>query len=97
MQKKAPSPITAKEPSDSFNFNIFDSLIARFLVGNKICVIDYHESKSSEANGTIKTLQDGLPIVTGWQTVCQSSLTETRTRAHCYHIHGALLREGGAS
>ena len=43
--------------------------------------------------GAIKTLQDELPIVTGWQTVRQSYLSETRTRAKSYHIPEAFLRE----
>ena len=90
--KKAPSPITAKEPSDSLNSNIIESIRARFLAGNKVRIIDYNESKRAEVTGAIKTLQDELPIVTGWQTLRQSYLSETRTRARCYHIPEALLK-----
>ena len=93
MQKKAPSPITAKEPSNYSNFNIISSLKARFLAGDKVRLIDYHESQRAEVMGAIKTLQDELPIVTGWQTVRQSYLSETRTRARSYHIPEAFLRE----
>lgn len=93
--KKAPSPITAKEPSDSSHSNITQTLRAKFLAGNKVRVIDYHETVRAEVTGAFKTLQDELPIVTGWQTVRQSYLSETRTRARSYHIPEAFLREGG--
>lgn len=91
--EKAPSPATAKEPSNSLNCNITDTLRAKFLAGNKVRIIDYHESARAEVMGAIKTLQDELPIVTGWQTVRQSYLSETRTRTRCYHIPEAYLRE----
>lgn len=91
--KKAPSLITAKEPSDSSNYTIIETLRLSFLAGNKVRIIDYHESVRAEVTGVIKTLQDELPIVTGWQTVRQSYLSETRTRARSYHIPEAFLRE----
>ena len=93
MQKKAQLGFTPIEPSHSFNTNITDILKARFLAGSKVRIIDYHESKRAEVTGAIKTLQDELPIVTGWQTVRQSYLSETRTRAKSYHIPEAFLRE----
>ena len=93
MQKKAQQGFTPIEPSDSLNSNIIDSLRAKFLAGNKVRIIDYHESKRAEITGAIKTLQDELPIVTGWQTVRQSYLSETRTRAKSYHIPEAFLWE----
>ena len=93
--KKAPSPITAKEPSDSLYSNIKETLRERFLTGDKVRIIDYHESARAEVTGAIKTLQDELPIVTGWQTIRQSYLSETRTRARCYRIPEAFLRNGG--
>ena len=93
MQKKAQQQINAAEPIDSLNNNIIDTLKARFLAGNKVRIIDYHESMRAEVTGAIKTLQDELPIVTGWQTVRQSYLSETRTRAKSYHIPEAFLRE----
>lgn len=97
MQKKAQQQINAAEPSDSLNFNIIESLKARFLAGNKVRVIDYDELSRAEVIGAIKTLQDLLPIVVGWQTVRQSYLSETRTRAKSYHIPEVFLRDGGAS
>ena len=93
--KKAQQQINAAEPSDSLNSNIIESIRARFLAGNKVRIIDYHELSRAEVTGAIKTLQDELPIVTGWQTIRQSYLSETRTRARCYHIPEAFLRNGG--
>lgn len=93
--KKAQQQINVTEPSDSLNSNIIDSLRARFLAGNKVRIIDYQELKRAEVTGAIKTLQDELPIVTGWQTLRQSYLSETRTRAKSYHIPEAFLRDGG--
>ena len=93
MKKKAQQQINAAEPIDSLNNNIIYTLKARFLAGNKVRIIDYHESMRAEVTGAIKTLQDELPIVTGWQTVRQSYLSETRTRAKSYHIPEAFLRE----
>ena len=92
--KKAPSPTTAKEPLDSLNSNIIDTPRARFLAGNQVRVIDFHESVCAEVMGAIKTLQDELPIVTSWQTVKKSFLSETRTRARSYRIPDAFLKNG---
>ena len=91
--KIAQSSFTPIEPSDSLDINIIDTLKARFLAGDKVRVIDYQESARSEVIGAIKTLQDELPILTGWQTVRQSYLSETRTRARSYHIPEAFLKE----
>lgn len=91
---KAQQQINAAEPSYSFNSNIIDILRARFLAGNRVRVIDYHETARASVTGAIKTLQDELPIVTGWHTVRQSYLSETRTRARSYHIPEALLIGG---
>lgn len=91
--KKAPQQINATEPLDSSNNNIIESLRSRFLSGNKVRIIDYYELSRAEVTGAIRTLQDQLPIVAGWQTVRQSYLSETRTRARCYHIPEAFLKE----
>lgn len=61
--------------------------------GDNVRIIDYQESKRAEVTGAINTLQDELPLVAGWQTVRQSYLSETRTRARCYHIPEAFLKE----
>jgi hypothetical protein len=69
---------------------------AKLLAGEYIKIIDFSESDRAEAIGAISTLRDQLPIVSGWQTLRQSYLSETRTRARCYHIPEAFLREGSA-
>ncbi len=76
--------------------NIKETLRLKFLAGNKVRIIDYHQSERAEVMDAIKTLQDDLPIVTGWQTVRQSYLSKTRTRARSYHIPEALLKTGGS-
>lgn len=92
--KKAQSGFTPIEPSDSSNSTtLAASIKASFLAGTKVRIIDFKELDRAEATGVIKTLQDELPIVTGWQTVRQSYLSETRTRARSYHIPEAFLRE----
>lgn len=105
MQKKAPQQINVTEPIHSANYNtsnypvertLYDTLKARFLAGNKVSAIDYHESVRAEVLGAIKTLQDELPISVGWRTIRQSYLSETRTRARSYHIPESFLRDGGA-
>jgi len=93
MQKKAQQQINVTEPSDSLNSNIIATLRAKLLAGNKIRVIDYHETSRSEVLGAMAVLQDELPISAGWQTIRQSYLSETRTRARSYHIPEAFLRE----
>ena len=72
---------------------IESTLRSRFLAGNKVRVIDYSETNRAEVLGAIATLQDELPIKVGWQTIRQSYLSETRTRARSYHIPEAFLRE----
>ena len=93
MQKKAQQQINAAEPSDSFNSNIIETLRTKLLAGNKIRAIDYHEKNRAEVLGAIATLQDELPVKVGWQTIRQSYLSETRTRARSYHIPEAFLKE----
>lgn len=94
--KKAPSPVTVKEPSYSSNFNtLTDSIKAKLLAGNSVLVVDYPPHQRQEVIGILAALKDELPIVTGWQTLRQSYLSETRTRARRYHIPEAFLRDGG--
>ena len=93
MQKKAQQQINAAKPSNSFNSNIIESLRTKLLAGNKVRIIDFHEKNRAEVLGAIATLQDELPIKVGWQTIRQSYLSETRTRARSYHIPEAFLKE----
>lgn len=93
--KKAPSPITAKEPSDSLYSNTLnDAIKAKLVAGSSILVVDYPPEQRQEVIGILAALKDQLPIITGWQTLRQSYLSETRTRARRYHIPEALLIGG---
>lgn len=94
--KKAPLSFTLAEPSDSSNFNIlYHALKSKFLAGDYIRIIDYPESQRHQVIGVIAILRDQLPIITGWQTLRQSYLSETRTRARRYYISEAFLHDGG--
>ena len=63
-----------------------------FLDGRTVCAIDFVEHQRAEALGAIATLRDQLPITSGWRTVRQSHLSETRLRARTYFIRGEFLR-----
>lgn len=92
--EKSPALPTATELSSSQNFNIYyDAIKAKFIAGEYIRVIDYPESQRQQVIGAIAILRDELPIVTGWKTLRQSYLSETRTRARSYHIPESFLRE----
>jgi hypothetical protein len=72
---------------------IKEQIEAKLLAGERVKVIDFAEADRAEALGAISALRDKLPIVSGWQTLRQSYLSETRTRARRYHIPEAFLRE----
>lgn len=92
--KKAQLGFTPIEPSESSYINIYyDAIKTKFIAGEYIRVIDYPESQRQQVIGAIAILRDELPIVTGWQTLRQSYLSETRTRARSYHIPESFLRE----
>ena len=94
--KKTPLSFTLAEPSDSSNFNIhYDEIKGKFLAGGYVRIIDYPESQRPQVIGAIAILRDQLAIVTGWQTLRQSYLSETRTRAKRYYIPEAFLHDGG--
>lgn len=95
---KALQPSTETELSKT-NANhsiIIETLLKQLLAGNKVRVIDHPEKDRAEVIGAIAKLRDDLPISAGWQTIRQSYLSETRTRARCYHIPEVFLRDGGA-
>lgn len=71
-------------------------LKAKLEAGHRVCAIHYAEADRNAVLGAIAELRDELPIVSGWQTIRQSYLSETRTRARSYHIPEAFLRNGGA-
>jgi hypothetical protein len=72
---------------------IKEQIEAKLLAGKHVKIIDFAETDRAEALGAINTLRDQLPIISGWQTLRQSYLSETRTRARRYHIPETFLRE----
>jgi len=81
---------TTKDNANSTPFT--DRIKAAFLAGRTVCAIDFVEHQRAEALGAIATLRDELPITSGWRTVRQSHLSETRLRARTYFIRGEFLR-----
>ena len=63
------------------------------LAGRDIRLIDYPPEMRPVVIGAVAQLRDELPIRTGWQTVRESHLSETRLRARRYNIPGEFLRE----
>ena len=92
--KKAQPSFTPFEPSYNSNPNIFyDSIKRKLLAGKHVRVIDSPELDRHTVIGAIAVLRDELPVVAGWETLRQSYLSETRTRARSYHVPEAFLRE----
>ena len=92
--KKAQLVFSPIEPSDNSDFTtLTTSIKAKLLAGQRVLVVDYQPQHRQKVIGAIAALRDDLPIVTGWQTLRQSCLSETRTRARCYRIPEALLQE----
>ena len=74
---------------------LYDSVKADLLAGRDVRLIDFPPERRPEVIGVMAQLRDELPIRTGWQTVRESHLSETRLRARRYSIPGEFLREGG--
>lgn len=72
-----------------------ESIKAELLAGRDVRLIDYTPEQRPVVVGAIAMLRDELPIRTGWQTVRESHLSETRLRARRYSIPGEFLREVG--
>ena len=64
---------------------------AHVLAGQSVRLIDYLPEQRPQVIGAIAALRDELPIRTGWQTIRESHLSETRLRARRYSIDGAFL------
>ena len=73
---------------------IYDIIKAKFSIGEYVRVVDFAESDRADATGAINTLRDQLPIVSDWQDLRQSYISETRTHVRSYHIPEALLIGG---
>lgn len=74
---------------------LFELVKADLLAGRDVRLIDYAPEQRRVVVGVIAQLRDELPIRTGWQTVRESHLSETRLRARRYSIPGEFLREVG--
>lgn len=72
--------------------DLCESIKADLLEGRDVRLIDYTPEKRPAVIGAIAQLRDELPIRTGWQTVRESHLSETRLRARRYSIPGEFLR-----
>ena len=89
----------AEQCKDDYNTVILadlrESIKAILLAGRDVRLIDYTPEQRPVVVGAIAMLRDELPIRTGWQTVRESHLSETRLRARRYSIPGEFLREVG--
>jgi len=66
----------------------------QLLVGKDVRLIDFLPEQRPVVIGVMAQLRDELPIRSGWQTVRESHLSETRLRARRYSIDGAFLIGG---
>lgn len=72
---------------------LYDTIKAKSLAGREVRLIDFTSEQRPIVVGAIAQLRDELPIRTGWQTIRESHLSETRLRARRYTIPGEFLRE----
>lgn len=72
--------------------DLCESIKSALIEGRDIRLIDFTPEQRPAVIGAIAQLRDELPIRTGWQTVRESHLSETRLRARRYSIPGEFLR-----
>lgn len=84
---------TKNDHSNGDCTDLRESIKAALLAGRDVRLIDYPEAQRPAVVGAIAQLRDELPIRTGWQTIRESHLSETRLRARRYSIPGEFLRE----
>lgn len=75
--------------------DMLESIKPVLLAGKSIRLIDFPPEQRPYVVGAIAVLRDELPIRTGWQTIRESHLSQTRLRALRYSIPGEFLREVG--
>ena len=75
--------------------DLCESIKADLLAGKDVRLIDFAPEQRPQVIGAIAALRDELPIRTGWQTIRESHLSETRLRARRYSIDGAFLNREG--
>lgn len=88
-----PESTNQNQCSDANFTDLLESIKTYLLAGRDIRLIDYSAEQRPFVVGIIAMLRDELPIRTGWQTVRESHLSETRLRARRYCIPGEFLRE----
>lgn len=74
---------------------LYDAIKADLLAGRDVRLIDFKPQQRPAVVGIVAQLRDELPIRTGWQTIRESHLSQTRLRAKRYSIPGEFLRESG--
>lgn len=84
-----------KTQCNSILHDLLESIKTALLSGRDVRLIDFLPDQRSLALAAIAQLRDELPIRTGWQTIRESHLSETRLRARRYSIPGEFLREVG--
>lgn len=79
--------------NDANHTPLLESVKADLLAGRDVRLIDFAAAQRPQVVGIMAQLRDELPIRSGWQTVRESHLSETRLRARRYSIPGEFLRE----
>ena len=73
--------------------DLIESIKAALLAGRDVRLIDFPSDRRPFVIGAIAKLRDDIPIRTGWQTIRESHLSQTRLRAVRYSIAGEFSRE----
>lgn len=99
-KKKSTDGLQARVDSETtiYALSLIDltkSVKSDLLDSKDILVIHYPENQRQQLIGIIAQLRDELPIKSGWQTIRESHLSETRLRARRYRIDGAYLQSLG--
>ena len=93
LRKQAISPKPLQEYCTPDSTELFESIKAALLAGRAVRLIDSPPAQRAQVIGFIAQLRDELPILTGWRTIRESHLSETRLRARFYSIPGEFLRD----
>ena len=87
--------VSKTHTSPSIFTDLLEAIKADLLAGQSVRLVDYLPEQRPQVIGVIAALRDELPIRTGWQTIRESHLSETRLRARRYSIDGAFLNREG--
>ncbi len=72
--------------------DLHETIKSDLLAGKAVRPIDFPEDQRPHVVGAIAALRDELPIRSGWTTIQESHLSQTRLRARSYKIPGEFLR-----